>query len=180
MIRVAFGWVHRVAHVLANHEESEGITVRKRLRGLLGAMARHRLKAGELGDTVAHFLKVTRSYWPGLFHCYDMPDLPRTNNHLEQFFGSHRYHERRATGRKAASPSLVLRGSVRLIAAAASRQRTYTARDLANADRCAWADLRVQLDTRRERRTERRRFRQSPEAFLRKLEDQLLQSALPT
>ncbi|HWT78832.1 MAG TPA: hypothetical protein VN648_08505, partial [Candidatus Methylomirabilis sp.] len=26
------------------------------------------------------FLKVTRSYWPGLFRCYDAADLPRTNN----------------------------------------------------------------------------------------------------
>ena len=24
--------------------------------------------------------KVTASYWSGLSHCYDIPDLPRTNN----------------------------------------------------------------------------------------------------
>ena len=30
-----------------------------------------------------HFLKVFRSYWPGLFHCYDVEDLPRTNNDLD-------------------------------------------------------------------------------------------------
>ena len=30
-----------------------------------------------------HFLKVFRSYWPGLFHCYDVEDLPRTNNNLD-------------------------------------------------------------------------------------------------
>src|SRR3712207_9435478 len=58
---------------------------------------------------------------PGLFHCYAVPDLPRTNNGLEQLFGSQRYHERRATGRKAASPAAVLRGEVRLIAATATR-----------------------------------------------------------
>jgi len=45
-----------------------------------------------------------RSYWPGLFHCYDVPELPRTDNDLEQLLGSHRYHERRASGRKVASP----------------------------------------------------------------------------
>lgn len=27
-----------------------------------------------------HLQKVSRSYWPGLFHCYDHPDIPRTNN----------------------------------------------------------------------------------------------------
>jgi hypothetical protein len=49
------------------------------------------------------FRKVTASYWPGLFHCYDVPDLPRTNNDLEHYFGSARYAKRRATGRKSAS-----------------------------------------------------------------------------
>ena len=56
------------------------------------------------------FLKVTRSYWPGLFRCYDAADLPRTNNDLEHTFGSHRYHERRSSGRRRASPGLVVMG----------------------------------------------------------------------
>ena len=45
-----------------------------------------------------HFVRVTRSYRPGLFGCYQVADLPRTNNDLEHLFGSHRYHERRASG----------------------------------------------------------------------------------
>jgi hypothetical protein len=39
---------------------------------------------GLLAAAAAHFAKVTASYWPGLFCCYDVPDLPRTNNALEQ------------------------------------------------------------------------------------------------
>jgi len=27
-----------------------------------------------------HLDTVSRSYWPGLFHCYVVPGLPRTNN----------------------------------------------------------------------------------------------------
>ncbi|GCE19958.1 hypothetical protein KDK_37580 [Dictyobacter kobayashii] len=54
-------------------------------------------------------LRLVAGYWPGLFHCYDHADLPRTNNALEQYFGLARYHERRITGRKQA-PSLVVRG----------------------------------------------------------------------
>ena len=69
--------------------------VRRRYRGLIAAMARHRGAAGGLAEAFDHFRKVTRSYWPGLFRCYDVADLPRTNNDLEQFFGSYRYHERR-------------------------------------------------------------------------------------
>jgi hypothetical protein len=39
-----------------------------------------------------HLDKVSRSYWPGLFHCYDVPSVPRTNNALESRF--------RETGRR--------------------------------------------------------------------------------
>ncbi len=33
-----------------------------------------------------HLDKVSRSYWPGLCHCYDLRGLPRTNNELESRF----------------------------------------------------------------------------------------------
>ena len=86
-------------------------------------MRRERDALGALAPAVDHFLKVTASYWPGLFHCYDVPDLPRTNNDLEQCFGSARYHERRATGRGGLAGGLVVRGAVRLVAAVAARSR---------------------------------------------------------
>ena len=143
-------------------------------------MACHQEQVGELGSAVEHFRKVSRSYWRGLFHCYEVTDLPRTNNDLEQFFGSHRYHERRASGRKGAAPALVLRGAARLLAAAATRQRGYTAKELAEVNRAEWSRLRAELETRRRRRTERTRFRRDPQGFLSQLEDQLLQPALPT
>lgn len=177
-IALAFAWVHKAASILGA-EGARGSSVRRRLGGLLGAMAAHRDKAGRLAAAVGHFLKVSKSYWPGLFACYDVADLPRTNNALEQLFGSQRYHERRASGRKSGSPSLVLRGQARLIAAAATRLRAFTAEDLAGADRAEWARLRAELDERRRRRTQRRRFRKDPEGFLRELEAKLIQSGLP-
>jgi hypothetical protein len=179
-IRTAFGWVHQAAHFLGNDAQEGAGAIRRRLGSLLGAMTCHQQRLGELSSAVGHFLKVTRSYWPGLFHCYEVADLPRTNNDLEQFFGSHRYHERRASGRKGASPALVLRGAARLVAAAATRQRPYTAKDLAAADPAEWRRLRSELETRRERRTERTRFRRDPRKFLSQLEEQLLQPSLPT
>lgn len=127
-----------------------------------------------------HFLKVTRSFWPGLFQCYDHPDLPRTNNALEQVFGAYRHHERRVTGRKGASPSTVLRGSVRILAATATRYRTVQGQELAPADLLAWRSLRRQLDQRRHVRTLGRRFRRTPNAYLRSLERLLgAKSGLP-
>src|SRR5947209_18765745 len=131
-------------------------------------MTRYGARAGELSGARDHFRKVTRSYWSGLFHCYDVADLPRTNNDLEQFFGSHRYHERRAGGRKGASPSLVLRGEARLLAA--TRQHVFTADELAEANPARQAELRQQLEARRQRRVNRTRFRRNPQAFLQQLE----------
>jgi hypothetical protein len=138
-------------------------------------MARHRDRAGSLSEAIDHFGKVTRSYRPGLFHCYAVPDLPRTNNNLEHEFGSQRYHERRATGRKTASPAAVLRGEARLVAAIATRQRPPSGADLGCVDREQWKDLRQRLDRRRQARTLRSRFRRDPAAYLAALEEKARQ-----
>ncbi len=134
---------------------------------------------GSLAATFDHFQKVTRSYRPGLFRCYDVEGLPRTNNDLEQFFGSYRYHERRCSGRKVACPGTVVRGSVRLVAAAATRLRPIAAADLVPADRAAWRSLREQLERRQGTRTLGRRFRSDPEAYLRSLEESLIKGVVP-
>jgi hypothetical protein len=141
-IRRAYAWVHQAARILENAAGEPAEMVRRRLDGLLAAMARHRAMAGPLAEAVEHFRKVSRSYRPGLFHCYAVADLPRTNNALEQLFGSYRRHERRATGRKANSSVTVLRGPVRLLAGLATRLRRQDASDLAGADRQRWREAR--------------------------------------
>ena len=175
----AYAWVHAAAHVLGNPQGESAALVRRRLAGLLGAMQRHRDRVGALAPAIAHFRKVARSYWPGLFHAEAIPDLPRTNNALEQLFGSQRYHERRATGRKTASPGAVLRGSVRLIAAVATRLRAPSGRDLGAVDRERWWALRASLERGRHARTLRTRFRRDPDAYLAALERLARQQALP-
>ncbi len=178
-IALLYTWVWRAAHILGEHGPNNAAAVRRQLGGLLGAMGRHGAQLGALAGAAAHFVRVSRSFWPGLFYCYQVADLPRTNNDLEQFFGRHRYHERRASGRKGASSGLVLRGQARLLAAAATRQRMFTAGDLSQADRGRCQELRRELEARRQRRVQRRRFRRDPQAYLQALEEQLLQSALP-
>lgn len=177
-IRRSYRYVHRAASLLKNQAGLSETQVRRRLGGLLGAMSRHRPGAGKLAAAADHFLKVTASYWPGLFHCYGVADLPRTNNDLEHLFGSSRHHERRCTGRKAASPAMVLRGPVRVIAAAATRLRPVTGPELAPADVGAWLNLRAGLDERREARKQRCRFRRDPAGYLRRLEE-LIKPTLP-
>lgn len=52
-------------------------------------------------DTFRHHLdKVSTSYWPGLFHCYDLEGLPRTNNDVESLFRDTKRRLLRTTGQK--------------------------------------------------------------------------------
>ena len=178
-IRTAYGWVHRAAHLLAD-DDAPGSEVRRRMDALLAEMREDQASVGPLQPAVAHFLKVSASYWPGLFHCYDLPGLPRTNNGLEQYFGSARYHQRRASGRVHATAATVVRGSVRVIAATASRLRLFGEYDLRHPDLDRWTSLRHSLELRHEARRQQGRFRQNPTAYLARLEAMLLKPSLPS
>ncbi len=82
-LETAQSWLQRAAEVLANEKQADAATVEAQYRALLEEV----LKANSdepVAEWATHFYKVTRSYWRGLFHCYDVPDLPRTNNDLEQ------------------------------------------------------------------------------------------------
>ena len=120
-IRTAYSWLYRAAHLLGNKEKRSVEDLRcayDRLLEQIGSFASSAacceadpspasapeatalLRAASL-----QFVKVSKSYGEGLFACYSVPGLPPTNNDLEQFFGSARYHERRVSGREGASPS---------------------------------------------------------------------------
>lgn len=148
--------------------------MRRDYRKLLKEMSVRKEEAGALSGAVSLFLKVSRSYWKGLFRCYRFPDLPRTNNDLEHHFGSVRYHERRASGRKGASPAMVVRGSVRMVAAVVTPPKGFDAQDIRPTDLEGWRTLRASLEKRRETRRAQLRFRRDPAAYLAKLEEQLL------
>lgn len=51
-------------------------------------------------DFQRHLRTVSLSYWPGLFHCYDHPDIPRTNNGMESHFRDTQRRLLRTTGQK--------------------------------------------------------------------------------
>ncbi len=100
-----------------------GLKLQERLTRIGEGLGRVAAKGSAVGEQLKRFAKVSKSYWPGLFACYGSKDVPRTNNDLEHLFGSHRYHERRASGRKRASPGLVVMGPVRVLAGLATRLR---------------------------------------------------------
>ncbi len=110
-----------------------------------------------LASALPYSRKVSKSYWPGLFVCYERPAVPRTNNDLEQCFGRVRYHERRASGRKGAAPGLVVRGSVRLVAAVVTRTKMLTGEQLRPADLQQWRQVRATVAYRQQARSGRPR-----------------------
>lgn len=97
-IKAAYEHIWSVAQILKNESALSGAAVREQVAAALEAMAPQAGQSDWLKQALAEFVKVTASYWPGLFHGYDVAGLGRTNNGLEQFFGSWRWHERRAGG----------------------------------------------------------------------------------
>jgi hypothetical protein len=178
-VEQAYAWVHRAAHLLSNDQKQRAAEVRQAYEDLLAEMKQAPIPSEPLAAMLSTFRKVTTSYWDGLFHCYDLPDLPRTNNELEQFFGSARYHERRATGRKQASPGVVVRGPVRIVASVVSRLHPFAGPELYPPDLARWRALRNELKHRHEARRMQHRFRKSPESYLATLEEKLSKERLP-
>ena len=178
-LNLAYQWIHQAATILDNEENLPQSIVKQHFESLMEFLSQHKEQLGSLCNYIDHWLKITRSYWSGLFHCYQVEGLPKTNNDLEQVFGSFRHHSRRTTGRKKSPISLLIRGSSRLIAAVATRLKTFTASDLAAVDLAAWRDQRFQLEQIREKYLQQRRFRRSPDTYLLELETKLIQSILP-
>jgi hypothetical protein len=180
-ISAAYAFGHRAAHVLANPDQLDRPALQRRYGDLMAEFHAAQDTLGALVPAAAHFLKVTASYWPGLFACYGVADLPRTNNGLEQYFGSARHAERRATGRRGASPALVVRGAVRVVAAVATHLHAFTAAELRPRDIRTWASLRQQVTARHDTRRLQARFRRDPLSYLAALEDRLVaKPALPS
>jgi hypothetical protein len=150
--------------------------VRAQYEAILQDMVDYQARVSSLAPAIEQFLKVTNSFAPGLFYCYDIPGLPRTNNDLEQCFGAVRHHERRATGRRGAIPGLVVRGSVRVVAALAARFSCFTAEELRLRDYQLWRQIRQRLTYRQEARRRQFRFRKNPVAYLAAIEARLLQT----
>ena len=129
---------------------------------------------GPLESAFEHFCLSTEHCAIGLFQCYDVEDLPRTNTDLEHCFGVARVHERRATGRRGASTGVVVRGAVRVMAAVVTKQHTYSAEELRPRDYQRWRALREQLQQREDSRRQQWRFRKDPATYLETLEARLL------
>lgn len=171
----AYCFIYQAKAILANPQEEPSRQVRERYLALLAQMRDEIATLGPLASAFEHFCHITANFAAGLFHCYDVKDLPRTNNELEHCFGVARVHERRATGRRGAIVGVVVRGSVRVMAAVSSKQQIFSVEDLQPRDYQRWRDLRRQLQQREETRRQQWRFRKDPATYLTAIEVRLLQ-----
>jgi hypothetical protein len=92
--------VRHVARLLDT--DNSGRQVKRVLHRYLNRLkqqAPRRGRGAHTGHFVDHLVKVANSYWPGLFHAYDHPQIPRTSNGIEGFFGSIKRSVRCTTGR---------------------------------------------------------------------------------
>lgn len=171
----AYYFLDQAKAILANPEQDAGQQVRERYQALLAQMRCDLAELAPLEEAFEHFCHQTANFAAGLFECYDVVGLPRTNHELEQCFGVARFHERRATGRRGAIPGVVVRGSVRVMAAVVTPPLLFSVEDLRPKDDQRWRDLRRQLQQREESRRQQWRFRKDPATYLAAIEARLLQ-----
>jgi len=104
-------WLKKIADLLEpeGQPSRSGEQIRQALLALLDEIQETRHADPFLRQVCDHIQKTTRSYASGLFHCYDVPGLPRTNNERESEFRDLYRRLLRTTGQKALSRRIVQR-----------------------------------------------------------------------
>jgi non-ribosomal peptide synthetase component F len=124
-----------------------------------------------LTEPVDHLITVVRRLGDGLYHCYDVPGLPRTDNDWEQFYRRLKALECRITGHKRSDTFVVRVGGFAVYAAAASQATESALLHQLGAVRAeAWQAERAILWANQERQTTMRRFKLHRTAYLADLE----------
>jgi hypothetical protein len=124
-----------------------------------------------LQPQITHLIAVLRRLGVGLYQCYDVPGLPRTDNALEQFYRALKSSERRTTGRKRADSFVVRVGGFAVYAiAAAGRAPSDLAQHLAGVPAAAWQRERAVLRQNQHRQAKMRHFRLHRTTYLADLE----------
>jgi hypothetical protein len=120
---------------------------------------------------MTHLTTVLRRLAPGLYHCYDVPGLPRTNNAMEQFYRRIKTSQRRITGHKRADAFVVRVGGFAVYAIqAATRSPAEVQQQLSTVPAAAWHHQRAILRANQHRQAQMRRFRLHRDTYLAELE----------
>jgi hypothetical protein len=107
----AAAWLHQIADLLDPTDKPAltGEQVRQTLLTYLEEMHAQSQDNVVLSQFAKQIDKTTHSYKSGLFHTYDISDLPRTNNDRESEFRGLNQHLLRTTGQKGATRRIIQR-----------------------------------------------------------------------
>ncbi len=98
-LRQAADWLEQLAAIL-DAEDKSATQVRKALFDALESIQHESLTSPRMERFANAIYKTSRSYEKGLFHTYDIPALPRTNNDRESEFRELNRRLLRTTGQK--------------------------------------------------------------------------------
>jgi hypothetical protein len=96
------GWLIDLEHLLDPEQEplKTGARVAQAVDRYLADLTTSSTLDAEDRHVADHINQVFHSFWWGLFACYDVEGLPRTNNELERFIRQIKMGQRRVSGRK--------------------------------------------------------------------------------
>jgi hypothetical protein len=178
-LRRVHAWLLDLARCLAPEPpeapiQRTGAAVRQEIERLLESLPR-RFPSGRvpvwLREKAAYVGTVLQRLGEGLYHCYDVPGLPRTDNDLEHFYRQLKAGERRATGHRRSDTFVVRVGGFAAYAAAASTLPEPALREqLATVPAERGQAARTALRATQERQTKMHRFHLRPQRYLSALE----------
>jgi hypothetical protein len=153
-LRQAADWLDRISDILdpEHRPVRSGEEVRQELLAYLVEIEQESQDISCLHNFYQKIHKTTLNYAPGLFYCYDVPSLPRTNNDRESEFRDLNRRLLRTTGQKGLVRRMILRqGAWELIPHPDSLRDTVIALSLVDQKEFSQERQRV--------RTHRNRFR---------------------
>jgi hypothetical protein len=185
-LRIAHTWLVDLAHTLEPDPvdaptRRQGTTMRQQVERLLETLP-GRFPPGRvpswLQEKAAYVGTVLRRLGAGLYPCYDVPGLPRTDNDLEHFYRQLKAGERRATGHRRSDAFVVRVGGFAAYAAAArTLSEAELCAQLATVSASAGHASRAALRATQARQTQMHRFHLHPQRYLSDLEARWHQGA---
>jgi superfamily I DNA and/or RNA helicase len=110
-LRQAADWLEHISDILDSEHQPvrSGEEVRQELWAYLVEIEQESQDISGLHNLYQKIQNTTLNYAPGLFHCYDVPSLPRTNNDRESEFRDLNRRLLRTTGQKGLVRRMILR-----------------------------------------------------------------------
>jgi len=154
-------------------------TVAARLESYLEKLCQRTDLDSQLLSWRQKLLGLSKRYKEGLFHCYDLPSLPRTNNDLESLFGRVRRQTLLTSGPHHAKQRLHEQGAWLLFDVVQNEHEQI--KRLQRVSLEEWGREQKRMLAHQVTFTADRRFRNQPEKYLAELEAQAaLVASLPS